>query len=99
MACLDAKSLVCNVLLGSGFLESYEKFRPKSCKKDFRWCVVNDAEMKKCLEFSAGLGAQRITLDMTCVQSSNTDGCLQQIKDNKADAVTVDGGHVYTGGK
>ena len=48
---------------------------------------MNEAALNKSLHVSA-----------SCLGGSSYDDCAAKIKDNKADLVTLDGGHVYAAG-
>ena len=48
---------------------------------------MNKTALNKSLDVSA-----------SCVEGSSYDDCAAKIKDNKADLVTLDGGHVYAAG-
>lgn len=45
--------------------------------------------------------APKLQLQVTtgCVNASTTDDCIDEIKNNTADLVTLDGGRVYTAGE
>ncbi|KAL2097956.1 hypothetical protein ACEWY4_007163 [Coilia grayii] len=55
-----------------------------------RWCVRSDAELKKCDDLS-----KLPSVDLQCLMPDN---CLVAIKDNQADAITLDGGEIYEAG-
>ncbi|XP_059200279.1 transferrin-a [Centropristis striata] len=57
-----------------------------------KWCVKSDKEFEKCQALSA------INPVFTCVKKANTLDCIIAIKDATADAITLDGGDIYTAG-
>uniref|UniRef100_A0A8C5ALH1 Serotransferrin n=1 Tax=Gadus morhua TaxID=8049 RepID=A0A8C5ALH1_GADMO len=57
------------------------------------WCAVGHAEKTKCDTWSAE------TNNVACQTSQTVDGCFQRIMRQEADAMSVDGGQVYTAGK
>ncbi|XP_015679734.1 ovotransferrin [Protobothrops mucrosquamatus] len=58
------------------------------------WCAVGKAEQKKCDVWSGQSNG-----DIECAVADTTDECLVKIIKGEADAITLDGGHVYTAGK
>ncbi|XP_005912845.1 transferrin-a [Haplochromis burtoni] len=64
--------------------------RPGSQK--VKWCVKSDQELRKCLDLAAAAPA------FSCVKKENTLECIIAIKAGEADAITVDGGDIYTAG-
>ncbi|NXE63892.1 TRFE2 protein, partial [Calcarius ornatus] len=70
--------------------------------KKFRWCTLSDLEQRKCAELSKVLTA---VLPLTtassftrisCIRAHNTYDCIDKIRANKADAVSLDAGDVYS---
>ncbi|KAM3834231.1 serotransferrin [Vipera latastei] len=58
------------------------------------WCAVGKAEQKKCDVWS---GQSNGVIE--CAVAETTEGCLVKIIKREADAITLDGGHIYTAGK
>lgn len=58
------------------------------------WCAVGKAEQKKCDMWS---GQSNGVIE--CAVAENIEDCLVKIIKGEADAITLDGGHVYTAGK
>ncbi|XP_039216066.1 ovotransferrin-like [Crotalus tigris] len=58
------------------------------------WCAVGKAEQKKCDVWSGQSNG-----DIECAVAETTEDCLVKIIKGEADAITLDGGHVYTAGK
>ncbi|XP_072895105.1 serotransferrin-like [Hemitrygon akajei] len=54
-----------------------------------RWCTIGDLEFQKCSSWEA----------VSCVKGKSTEDCIRKIKFRDADAVNLDGGEVYIGGK
>ncbi|XP_041847938.1 transferrin-a [Melanotaenia boesemani] len=57
-----------------------------------RWCVKSEQELQKCSALAAAAPT------FSCVRKENTLECIVAIKAGEADAITVDGGDVYTAG-
>ncbi|XP_075877481.1 transferrin-a [Nelusetta ayraudi] len=57
-----------------------------------RWCVISLAEHQKCQDI-AGAGH-----NIACVQKDNSHDCIIAIRAGEADAITLDGGDIYTAG-
>lgn len=57
-----------------------------------RWCVKSSAEYQKCQSI-AGLAS-----NIACVPKDNTLDCIIAIRAGEADAITLDGGDIYTAG-
>ncbi|XP_067851659.1 serotransferrin-B-like [Heptranchias perlo] len=54
-----------------------------------RWCTIGDLEKRKCDRWTA----------VNCVTGLNAEDCIKQIMFGDADAISLDGGQVYVGGK
>ncbi|XP_078521872.1 serotransferrin-A-like isoform X2 [Lissotriton helveticus] len=59
-----------------------------------RWCTSSREEKAKCDTWSALSGAT-----IECTEANSAEECILQILKREADAVTVDGGVVFTAGK
>ncbi|KAM6919169.1 transferrin-a [Xenentodon cancila] len=57
-----------------------------------KWCVKSEQEYRKCSDLAAAAPV------FTCVKKYNTRECIVAIKAGEADAITVDGGDIYTAG-
>lgn len=70
--------------------------------KKMRWCTVSDPEQRKCAELAKALVAVLPPAAVTafgrlsCVKAYGTADCVNKIRDNKADLVTLDAGEVYS---
>ncbi|KAG8146436.1 hypothetical protein E2320_012774 [Naja naja] len=56
-----------------------------------RWCCISDLELRKCEEWALNVRSD----PLVCVQADSMIGCLELIKKNEADAVTLDATHAY----
>ncbi|MEQ2260378.1 hypothetical protein XENORESO_015313, partial [Xenotaenia resolanae] len=67
-----------------------------------RWCTVSDPEQRKCAELAKALvavlpsAAIAAFARLSCVRASSTADCIDKIKANRADIVTLDAGEVYS---
>nr|ASO45446.1 transferrin [Oplegnathus fasciatus] len=57
-----------------------------------KWCTKSDQEFRKCTDLTAASPA------FSCVKKENTIDCIIAIKAGEADAITLDGGDIYTAG-
>ncbi|KAK2822410.1 hypothetical protein Q5P01_022475 [Channa striata] len=57
-----------------------------------RWCLKSEQEQQKCLAL-----AQNSPV-FSCVRRDNTADCITAIRAGEADAITLDGGDIYTAG-
>lgn len=70
--------------------------------KKMRWCTVSDPEQRKCAELAKALAAvvSPATLAafarLSCIRASSTTDCINRIKANRADIVTLDAGEIYS---
>ncbi|XP_063329863.1 saxiphilin-like [Pelmatolapia mariae] len=70
--------------------------------KKMRWCTVSDPEHRKCAELAKALAAvvSPATLAafarLSCIRASSTSDCINRIKANRADIVTLDAGEIYS---
>ncbi|KAM4808085.1 serotransferrin-2-like [Rhinophrynus dorsalis] len=68
--------------------------------KKFRWCTLSEAEQRKCSHLARSLQTVLPPNDpfsrVSCVRAHNTQDCMSKIRGNKADAVSLDAGEVYT---
>ncbi|XP_034726198.1 melanotransferrin [Etheostoma cragini] len=70
--------------------------------KKTRWCTVSDPEQRKCAELAKALVAVLPPADvaafarLSCIRASSTTDCIDRIRANRADIVTLDAGEVYS---
>ncbi|XP_062325066.1 saxiphilin-like [Osmerus eperlanus] len=73
-----------------------------SLAKKMRWCTVSDPEHRKCAELAKALvavlppAAVAAFARLSCVRAYSTTDCINKIRANRADVVTLDAGEVYT---
>uniref|UniRef100_A0A8D0BNM8 Transferrin-like domain-containing protein n=1 Tax=Salvator merianae TaxID=96440 RepID=A0A8D0BNM8_SALMN len=56
-----------------------------------RWCCISDAELQKCEEWALNVRSD----PLVCIQADSMTHCIELIKSNEADAVTLDATHAY----
>ncbi|CAJ1050673.1 LOW QUALITY PROTEIN: serotransferrin [Xyrichtys novacula] len=70
--------------------------------KKMRWCTVSDPEHKKCAELAKALvavlppAAVAAFARLSCIRASSTTDCIEKIRANRADIVTLDAGEIYS---
>ncbi|KAH1165012.1 hypothetical protein KIL84_022571 [Mauremys mutica] len=64
-----------------------------------RWCTISEQEQAKCNDMRAAFTDANILPNVLCVSGSSAINCTHMIKNNLADAVTLDGGTIYQAGK
>ncbi|XP_078082950.1 saxiphilin-like isoform X1 [Mustelus asterias] len=73
--------------------------------KKFRWCNLSEMEQRKCAELSKALQAvlppttKNSFTKLSCIKAHNIKDCIKKIRGNKADAISLDAGDVYTAAK
>ncbi|CAI9618396.1 unnamed protein product, partial [Staurois parvus] len=63
-------------------------------RESIRWCTQSRQEKIKCDNWTPVSGGV-----IECTEASSADECIQQIMKGDADAVTLDGGYMYTAGQ
>lgn len=59
-----------------------------------KWCAVGGEEKRKCDQWSKHSNRR-----VTCASAPTTEDCIALILNKGADAMSLDGGHIYTAGK
>ncbi|XP_007057023.3 ovotransferrin [Chelonia mydas] len=67
---------------------------PEAPLKKVKWCTISKDEKAKCDEWSAVSGGS-----LDCAVAETTEDCIAKITKGDADAISLDGGYVYTAGK
>ncbi|XP_064152352.1 saxiphilin-like isoform X2 [Anguilla rostrata] len=76
--------------------------RDESVGKKTRWCTVSEPEQRKCAELAKALvtvlppAAVSAFARLSCIQAYSTADCINKIRANRADAITLNAGEVYT---
>uniref|UniRef100_H3BCA2 Saxiphilin n=1 Tax=Latimeria chalumnae TaxID=7897 RepID=H3BCA2_LATCH len=60
-----------------------------------RWCVISAAEQTKCEEWALNIKSD----PLVCVRASSMGECIERIKRDEVDAVSLDATHAYIAGK
>ncbi|XP_075793328.1 serotransferrin [Pelodiscus sinensis] len=81
--------------LGYNYWTDIQNLRPDTPEPSgkVKWCTVSKHEKEKCDEWSAVSGGS-----VDCAVESTTEDCIAKIMKGEADAMSLDGGQVYTAG-
>ncbi|MGH0184643.1 UNVERIFIED_CONTAM: hypothetical protein FKN15_015587 [Acipenser sinensis] len=60
-----------------------------------RWCCISVGEQKKCEEWALNIKSD----PLVCVRAVSMRDCIEKIKRDEVDAVSLDASHVYIAGK
>ncbi|KAF2979189.1 hypothetical protein EK904_004213 [Melospiza melodia maxima] len=64
-----------------------------------RWCTVSEPELSKCNDMSKAFSEAGILPPLECTAGGSAANCTQMIKDDLADAVTLDGRWIFQAGR
>ncbi|CAB1413564.1 unnamed protein product [Pleuronectes platessa] len=62
------------------------------------WCVLSNAEERKCLDLAGNATARNIRGTLQCVRGLNTRDCIDRIKNGTADAASMFADDIYAAG-
>ncbi|NWS57316.1 TRFE protein, partial [Chunga burmeisteri] len=65
-------------------------------KASIKWCTISSAEEHKCLSLRDHMQQESVAL--SCVQKTTYLDCIKAISNNEADAINLDGGHIFEAG-
>ncbi|XP_053456225.1 lactotransferrin [Nycticebus coucang] len=85
--------------LGFEYLTAIQSLKESRAEVEARrarvvWCAVGEQELSKCRRWSSASGGS-----VTCASAPSTDDCIALVLKGKADAMSLDGGYIYTAGK
>eukprot|EP00063_Salmo_salar_P070972 XP_014045807.1 PREDICTED: serotransferrin-1 isoform X1 [Salmo salar] len=87
------KLLLLSALLGClAFILSSATAYAAPAEGIVKWCVKSEQELRKCHDLAAKVA------EFSCVRKDGSFECIQAIKGGEADAITLDGGDIYTAG-
>ncbi|XP_035279004.1 transferrin-a isoform X2 [Anguilla anguilla] len=66
--------------------------------KKVKWCAVGQEETKKCDSWSSSIDPDSGKDQISCATAPTVDDCIKKIMRKEADAMTLDGGELYTAG-
>ncbi|MFT7819071.1 serotransferrin-1-like [Arapaima gigas] len=81
-----------NALLAALLLGCLASALAAPSEQKVKWCLKSVQEKKKCDDLAAKFP------QFSCVLAHGTEECIKAIKEGIADAITLDGGDIYTAG-
>ncbi|KAM9601760.1 serotransferrin [Trichechus inunguis] len=85
--------------LGYEYVTAIRNLKEGKCPEDegcrkVKWCAVSHHERAKCDEWSVNSAGK-----IECESAESTEDCIAKIMKGEADAMSLDGGFIYTAGK
>ncbi|NWH73539.1 TRFE protein, partial [Piaya cayana] len=65
-------------------------------KANVRWCTISSPEENKCNSLRDHM--QQESVSLSCLQKTSYLDCIKAIANNEADAISLDGGHIFEAG-
>nr|QHQ72351.1 melanotransferrin isoform 1 [Acipenser ruthenus] len=72
---------------------------PDRLPEYLRWCTLSHGELLKCSDMAMSFSKKNLKPKVQCVSGTSPEDCMQKIKKKEVDAITLDGGFIYTAGK
>ncbi|KAM5165314.1 melanotransferrin [Mantella aurantiaca] len=72
---------------------------PDNLPKFLRWCTISTEEIWKCADMAMAFKNKTLYPSIHCVSAKDHEECMKMIQEKEIDAVTLDGGDIYTAGK
>ncbi|XP_014340192.1 melanotransferrin [Latimeria chalumnae] len=87
--------------LGTEYLHAVKGLdcAPGRLPEFLRWCVLSRSEILKCADMATSFKSKELKPKIQCVSADSPVNCMEKIKKKEADAVTLDGGYIYTAGE
>ncbi|MBN3311287.1 TRFM protein, partial [Amia calva] len=87
--------------LGLGYINALKSMQctTESVPQTLRWCIQTHGELLKCQKMAESFNKKQLTPPIQCVSGDSYEDCMKKIKNKDADAITLDGGFIYTAGK